>query len=255
MLTKSKISLIRSLNVKKNRTVEGLFVAEGKKLVMDLLKSPLHLHEVYCTDEALPLLNGILHDRITVLRKSEMERISALKSPSDVIALFDIPQYELNREELDIQLSLVLDSIQDPGNLGTIVRLADWFGIKNLICSEDSADLYNPKTVQATMGSLVRVKVHYLPLKDFLSGVRKRNIPVYGTFLEGENIYQTALTANGIVVMGNEGQGISGEIEKLITRKICIPPYPPGGGAVGSESLNVATATAIVIAEFRRRVI
>lgn len=252
MLTKRKISLIHSLVLKKNRLIEGLFVAEGKKLVMDLMGSQLNLHEVFCTEEALSGLADVKFDLITVLKKREMERISALKSVADVIALVRIPQYNMIWEEIRDGLSLVLDSVQDPGNLGTIVRLADWFGIKNVICSEDCADLFNPKTVQATMGAIARVKVHYEPLEDFLSNAVKVNIPVYGTFLEGENIYNAGLTFNGIVVMGNEGQGITEKYEQFISRKICIPSYPEG--AAGSESLNVAVAAAIVCSEFRRRV-
>ncbi len=254
MLTKSKIRLIRSLALKKNRSAEGLFVAEGRKLVIDLMDQ-LNLHEIFCSEEAFPELSNINSDLITVLKKSEIERISSLKSTSDVIALFEIPRYDLNWEEISSGLTLALDTVQDPGNLGTIVRLADWFGIKNVICSEECADLYNPKTIQATMGAAARVKVHYLQLKDYLSEAKKRNIPLYGTFLKGGNIYKTDLTSNGIVVMGNEGQGISREIEKLISHKIFIPSYPPAGRASGSESLNVAIAAAIVCAEFRRRII
>ncbi len=253
MLTKSKIRLIRSLALKKNRLDEDLFVAEGTKLVTDLVRSQLHPYELYCIEEALPLLDNIRPDLITILNKSEMERISALKSIPDLIALFKIPRYTLNWEEIKTGLTLCLDSIQDPGNLGTIVRVADWFGIKNIVCSEDCADLFNPKTVQATMGAIARVKVHYMPIKNFLSETIKLPIPVYGTFLDGQNIYKTTLTSKGIVVMGNEGQGISKEIEKFITNKIWIPPFPEEYS--GSESLNVATATAIVCAEFRRRAI
>lgn len=253
MLPKTKIRLVHSLALKKNRSEEGLFVAEGRKLVTDLIGSQLILHEVFCTEEALAGLANVKFNQISVLKKSEMERISALKSTPDVIALFKIPQYDLVWEEIRKGLSLALDSVQDPGNLGTIVRLTDWLGIKNVICSEDCADLLNPKTVQATMGAIARIKVHYLSLKDFLSEAIKQNIPVYGTFMDGENLYKTNLTSEGIVVMGNEGKGISEEIEALISRKISIPSYPKG--ATGSESLNVAVAAAIVCAEFRRRII
>jgi TrmH family RNA methyltransferase len=253
MLPKNKIRLIRSLALKRNRSDEGLFVAEGRKLVMDLTTSQLTLHEVFCTEEVLAGLANVKFDRITVLKKNEIERISALKSTPDVIALFEIPEYDISWEEIRNGLTLALDSVQDPGNLGTIVRLADWFGIKNMICSEDCADLYNPKTIQATMGAIARIKVHYLSVRNFLSEAIKLNIPVYGTFLHGENLYTTNLTSNGIVAMGNEGKGISEEIEILISRKISIPSYPEG--TTGSESLNVAVAASIVCAEFRRRVI
>lgn len=255
MFTKNKIRLIRSLILKKNRYAEGLFVAEGEKLVIDLIESKLSLHELYCTHEIFSELIklNVNPDLITELKKGEMERITALKSTPEVIALFKIPGTNLNWEEIKNNLSVVLDSVQDPGNLGTIVRLADWFGIKNIICSEDCADLFNPKTVQATMGAIARLNVHYLTLEEFLEEAIKLNLPVYGTFLKGENLFTTTLTPNGIIVIGNEGNGISKEIETLIDRKISIPAYPEGNS--GTESLNAALAASIVCAEFRRRII
>lgn len=253
MLSKNKIKLIRSLVLKKNRLDEGLFVAEGKKLVFDLIESQLSLREVFCTREILGELVRLNADQITELKKEEMERISSLKSTPEIIALFEIPASALNWDEIKSDLCLALDSVQDPGNLGTIVRLADWFGIKNIICSEGCADIYNPKTVQSTMGAIARVNVQYLSLSDFLSHAVMLRIPVYGTFLEGENLFSTELTSNGIVVMGNEGSGISKEIEPFISKKINIPSYPLMNN--GSESLNVAVAASIVCAEFRRRII
>jgi RNA methyltransferase, TrmH family len=253
MLSKNKIKLIRSLVLKKNRSDEGLFVAEGRKLVFDLIESQLSLREIFCTQGIIAELIKVNPNQITELKKGEMERISSLKSTPEIIALFEIPKADFNWDEIKNDLCIVLDSIQDPGNLGTIVRLADWFSIKNIICSEDCADLYNPKTVQATMGAIARVNVQYLSLKDFLFEVVKLRIPVYGTFLEGENLFSTELTSNGIVVMGNEGSGISNEIEAFISKKIKIPSYPAMNS--GSESLNVAVAASIVCAEFRRRVI
>jgi TrmH family RNA methyltransferase len=253
MLSKNKIKLIRSLGLKKNRSEEGLFVAEGRKLVFDLIKSKLSLREVFCTREISAELGTLNPEQITVLKEVEMERISSLKSTPEIIGLFEIPKTDLNWEEIKKDLCIVLDSVQDPGNLGTIVRLADWFGIKNIICSEDCADLYNPKTVQATMGAIARVNVQYLSLKDFLFETTKLKIPVYGTFLEGENLFSTDLTSNGIVVMGNEGSGISKEIEAFISKKINIPSYPLMNN--GSESLNVAIAASIVCAEFRRKIL
>lgn len=253
MLSKNKIKLIRSLVLKKNRYEEGLFLAEGRKLVFDLIESQLSLREVFCLRETLAELVGVNADQITELGKGEMERISSLKSTPEIIGLFEIPDKVFIWDEIQNDLCLVLDSIQDPGNLGTIVRLAAWFGIKNIICSEDCADLYNPKTVQATMGAIARVNVQYLSLNDFLSEALKLNIPVYGTFLVGENLFTTELTSNGIIVMGNEGSGISKEIESFISRKINIPSYPANNN--GSESLNVAVAASIVCAEFRKRII
>jgi TrmH family RNA methyltransferase len=253
MLLKNKIKLIRSLDLKKNRSSEGLFVAEGKKIVSDLLNSEIAPVEIFCTAELANQLNGIDDRLISVAGKSELEKISSLKSTPDIIALFRIPETTMQWDELTNDLTLVLDSIQDPGNLGTIVRTADWFGIKNIVCSEDCADLYNPKTVQSTMGAISRVKVHYLPLKEFLQAAREKDLPVYGTFMEGENVYKTDLSANGLVIMGNEGKGISKEIESFTNRKISIPYYPDSGKR--SESLNVAIAASIICAEFRRRVI
>jgi RNA methyltransferase, TrmH family len=253
MLSKNKIKLIRSLVLKKNRLEEGLFIAEGKKLVFDLIESQLSLCEVFCTQETAAELVSVHNDKLTILKKADLERISSLKSTPEIIGLFEIPKAELNWNEIKNDLSLVLDSVQDPGNLGTIVRLADWFGIKNIICSEDCADIYNPKTVQATMGAIARVTVQYTSLIDFLSQAVKLKIPVYGTFLDGENLFTTELNSRGIVVMGNEGKGISSEIESLISKRLNIPSYPVMNK--GSESLNVAVAASIVCAEFRKRVI
>jgi RNA methyltransferase, TrmH family len=253
MLSKNKIKLIRSLVLKKNRSDEGLFVAEGSKLVFDLMESQLRLREVFCTPEIAAELDTISPDKITELKKGEIERISSLKSTPDIVGLFEIPKSGYSWDRIKKELSIVLESVQDPGNLGTIVRLADWFGIKNIICSEDCADIYNPKTVQATMGAIARVSVQYLSLKEFISEASVLKIPIYGTFLEGENLFTTELTPNGIVVMGNEGKGISPEIESLITKKLNIPSYPLNNN--GSESLNVAVATSIVCAEFRKRII
>jgi RNA methyltransferase, TrmH family len=253
MLPKHKIRLIRSLALKKNRYNEGLFVAEGEKAVFDLIKSQLTLREAFCTNDIVTKLVRVNPDRITILKEGEMERISTLKSAPKVIALFEIPKYELNWAEIKEGLSIALDSVQDPGNIGTIVRLADWFGIHNIICSEDCADLFNPKTVQATMGAIACIKVHYLSVSDFLSEARQLNIPIYGTFIEGENLFSADLSQNGIIVMGNEGKGISKEITALVSNSISIPSYPKGNQ--GSESLNVAVAASIVCAEFRRRII
>jgi len=253
MLSKNKIKLIRSLVLKKNRSDEGLFVAEGRKLVLDLIESHLRVREVFCIQEIAADLGKIDPDKITALNKGELERISSLKSTPEIVGLFEIPKSCFSWDEIKKDLTIVLESIQDPGNLGTIVRLADWFGIKNIICSEDCADVYNPKTVQATMGAIARVTVHYLSLKDFISQAVILKIPVYGTYLDGENLFTSELTSNGIVVMGNEGRGISTDIEPFITKKLNIPSFPLNNN--GSESLNVAVAASIVCAEFRKRLI
>jgi TrmH family RNA methyltransferase len=251
MLSKNKIKLIRSLDLKKNRSEKGLFLAEGKKIVFDLLGSGLKPIEIFCTNEIAEKFPKKDNSLISITAENELKKISSLKSTPDIIALFLIPETTFNWEELSGKLSLVLDAIQDPGNLGTIIRTADWFGIKNIICSEDTADLYNLKTVQSTMGAIARVKVHYLPLKKFLTEAKDHHIPIYGTFMEGDNIYKTDLSANGIVIMGNEGKGISKETEAFTDKKISIPNYSDSQNR--SESLNVAIAASIICSEFRRR--
>ena len=189
------------------------------------------------------------HEIIEVSQE-ELSRASLLKTPQQVLAIFEQPQYKLNPEIVHQSLCLALDDVQDPGNLGTIIRLADWFGIEHIICSTNTVDVYNPKTVQATMGGIARVKVHYTPLPDFISSLGD-DTPIFGTFLNGENMYEQPLTTHGLIVMGNEGNGIGKEVEALINRKLYIPNYPQGQKT--SESLNVAIATAVICAEFRRQ--
>jgi TrmH family RNA methyltransferase len=254
VLSKNKIKLIRSLDLKKNRLAAGLFIAEGKKLIFDLLQSGIAVSEVFCTQIIATELTGFKNDlKIEVVNMEELSRISFLKTTPDIVALINIPMPIIDWDEIKINLTLVLDTIQDPGNLGTIVRLADWFGIRNIICSEDCADLYNPKVIQSTMGAFARVKVHYVSLDNFLNRAKELNIPVYGTFMDGENIFKCELTSNGLIVMGNEGNGISDKTTPFISRKISVPSYPPG--IPTSESLNVAIATSVVCSEFRRRII
>ena len=185
-----------------------------------------------------------------VVTDDELRRISFQETPQQVLAIFRQPQYEVNASEVaKTQLCLALDDVQNPGNLGTIVRLADWFGIEHIFCSRGCADIFNPKTVQATMGGIARVQVHYVDLPQMLATL-DAGIPVYGTFLDGETIYQKTLENRGLIVMGNEGKGVSPEVEAHVTERLYIPNYPAGRET--SESLNVAIATAIVCAEFRR---
>jgi TrmH family RNA methyltransferase len=248
MLSKNKIKYILSLSHKKQRKETGLFVAEGNKLVSDLLPLfPCRL--LVCTEEFRNEYPFIRADEIIITSKENIKKVSQLNTPQSVLAVFEQPHYTLSREELGNNLTLVLDTIQDPGNLGTIIRIADWFGIKNVVCSPDTADAFNPKVVQSTMGAIGRVKVHYCVLEAFLEDIR--NLPVYGTFLEGESIYDAELSPAGIILMGNEGNGISSGLKKYVTQKIFIPGYPLG--TVTSESLNVAVATGITCSEFRRR--
>lgn len=243
-MTQSDIPWIRSLADKKGRAEHGLFLAEGAKLVGELLVSGLSVERVLVLEEAADRFPG------ETITPRQMQRISALKTPTEVAALVRIPCYKLSWEKVGQDLSLVLDGVQDPGNVGTILRLADWFGIRDVICSVHSADCFNPKVVQATMGAIARVRVHYMDLEAFLAEAEAKGIPVYGTFLDGDSIYETRLDTPGVVVMGNEGRGISPQVAARVDRRIYIPPFPAGPSS--SESLNVAVATAIVCAEFRR---
>lgn len=250
MLSKNKIKYIRSLELKKKRKEEQVFVAEGHKLVGDLLEHfPCKL--LIATSNWLKMNHSATANEIIEVTQEELSRASLQKTPQEVLAVFVQPSYDLNPEVIKSSLCLALDDVQDPGNLGTIIRLADWFGIEHIFCSAGTADVYNPKTVQATMGALARVKVHYCSLPQLIESLA--DIPVYGTFLSGNIIYAESLSAHGLIVMGNEGKGVSPEVEKLINKKLYIPNYPQERET--SESLNVAIATAVVCSEFRRRLL
>ena len=237
-LSKNQVKWVRSLQQKKQRDAEGVFVAEGHKCVEELRG-------------AFELVLMVTPDNATEVEISQM---SNLRTPQGEIGVFrkrQIPISTLNSQLST--LSIALDGVQDPGNLGTIIRTCDWFGIHDIYCSMDTADCYNPKVVQATMGALARVRVHYINLKKWLEEVQKAGVPVYGTLLEGGNMYEKgAITdkSKGVIIMGNEGNGISPAVRQLITHPIRIPSYPEH--AETSESLNVGIATAIVLAEFRR---
>lgn len=251
MVSNNKKRQIQQLSTKKQRDTQGKFIAEGVKLVGDLLKGGLKPSYIAGSPEVLKELNATTLCRdIAECDTAEMKEISLLKTPSPVLAIFDKPQ----SPDITIQpddLTLILDEVQDPGNLGTIIRVADWFGIRTIICSKTCADVFNPKVVQATMGALARVRVAETDLEAYLShNAEEWKIPVYGTFLEGTNIYSTELEKRAFVMMGNEGKGISDKLSKYVSDKLFIPNYP--AGAITSESLNVATATAIVVSEFRR---
>ncbi|MBQ4278426.1 MAG: RNA methyltransferase [Rikenellaceae bacterium] len=247
-LTKADIQFIRTLAGRRERAASGLFIAEGAKLVGDLCGSPLGVRRIYATADPTPEMAGT--ETVAVSAK-EMERISQLKTPTPYLALVGIPRHTLRAADLAGRLTLALDDVQDPGNLGTIIRVADWFGIGDIVCTPRTADCFNPKVVQATMGAIARVCVHYTDLAAFLAETAAEGLPCFGTFLEGDNIYRSDLATAGIVVMGNEGNGISDGVARAVTHKLFIPPYPAGEPT--SESLNVATATAIICSEFRRR--
>lgn len=250
MLSKNDIKEIKALEQKKFRSANGLFVAEGHKLVNELL-GVFECVLAAATPEWDRFGNKIPAARFEPVTPDELKRASLLQNPQDVLAVFRIPDHQCQLSTAATgNLVLALDDIQDPGNLGTIVRIADWFGIRDIFCSKGTADIYNPKSVQATMGAIARVRLHYIDLKKELESI-KGNIPIYGTFLDGENIYSKDLSANGVIIMGNEGNGISQAIEQTVTNKLLIPAWPTG--AKTSESLNVAVATAIICAEFRRR--
>lgn len=249
MISKNKIKLISSLSQKKFRDETGLFVAEGTKLVLDLIPA-FHCSILVATSDWLKEYKNFKADEIIEAETAEFNKISNQKSPQGVFAVFVKPTYKWTIDSLNENLSLALDDVQDPGNLGTIIRIADWFGINDIFCSEHSADAFNTKTVQATMGALARVRVHTVNLVEFLQNCQAE-LPIYGTCMDGENIYSKTLTQHGIIVMGNEGNGISTEIENMLTERLLIPNYPIGQST--SESLNVGVATALVCAEFRRK--
>ena len=228
MISKAQQKLIRSLELKKYRQREGLFVAEGPKVVGDLLDAGFEAQEIF---------------------RDDLQHVSFLQHPQGVLGVFKIPAMTFTAPQAS-SLALALDGIQDPGNLGTIIRIADWFGIGTIYCSPDTADAWAPKVVQATMGSIARVHIFYTDLEKLLDEATAKDIPVYGTLLDGENIYEQELSEGGIIVMGNEGNGISAPLRERITRRLLIPDFHEGPTA---DSLNVAIATAITCSEFRRR--
>lgn len=242
MLSKNQIKLITSLKQKKYRLQHQLFVAEGKKTIVELLHSNLQLQQLYTTT----LEFDVSDDLQTEISENDLKKISFLKNPNTALAVFKIPK----SQPIDFNaLVLALDDVRDPGNLGTIIRLCDWFGIKDLLCSLDTVDCYNPKVIQATMGSITRVNVSYVSLNKILS---EQNTNIFGAFMDGNNVYDMDLPNSGILVLGNEANGICNEVEAQITHRISIPRF---GNLQTTESLNVATATAILLSEFKRRII
>jgi TrmH family RNA methyltransferase len=240
MVSKNQIKLITSLQQKKFRQKSQLFIAEGVKVIQELLQSNFVLEHLYVSEG---IFLEIPSEKRTSVTENDLKKITCLSKPNNCLALFQIPTQK--NQEIS-GLTIVLDDIRDPGNMGTIIRLCDWYGVNNIICSDQTVDIYNPKVVQATMGSIARVNVYYENLNTFLPTL---DLPIYGTFMDGKNVYKEILPKNAILVLGNEANGISTEIEKLTTNKIAIPKF---GTVQKAESLNVAMATAIFLSEFKR---
>ncbi len=240
MLSKNQIKLINSLSQKKYRNKYNLFVAEGIKVIKELLNSNYELELLYSTTDVF----YVPTEKLQLITEADLKKISKLATPQIALALFKIP--EKNDTVKAVDFAVALDGVRDPGNLGTIIRLCDWFGVRQILCSNDTVDCYNEKVVQATMGSLARVNMAYTDLYETL---KNTDLPLLGTFMDGENVYKTQLPSSGILILGNEANGISSSIASLASQKISIPQF---GENQSTESLNVATATAILLSEWRR---
>lgn len=249
-LTNNIRKIIFSLDRLKARREYSLFVAEGDKCVKDTI-THFEIEYLVATSSWIDANHNLVelyNSKLCEVTRKDIERLTHLITPPDVLAVYRIP-YNINEEAFFTDgISIALDTIQDPGNLGTIIRTADWFGVTNIYCSKETVDAYSPKVVQATMGAISRVKLYYCDLVEF---VGRLSVPVYGTFLDGKNIYEADLQSEGLIIMGNEGKGISHELSKRVSHRLFIPSFPPY--RITSESLNVATATAITLSEFRRR--
>lgn len=244
MLSNNVIKIITSLSSKKYRQKYNLFVVEGVKNIGEVIKSSIKIKELFITEDFWPDEKMI---KKTIIDEKELKKISFLSTPNVGLALCELPNLD---ENIKLNgLTIALDDIRDPGNLGTIIRLADWFGIENILCTKESVDLYNPKVVMSTMGSFTRVKIHYIDLEAFLSDYKGN---IFGTFMEGESIYEQKLPQEGILVMGNEANGISKSIENLTTNKLSIPFFGKNGS---TESLNVAVATSVILGEFKSQIL
>lgn len=252
MISKNKIKYIQSLHRKKHRDQEGVFLAEGDKLVKEALQSGFKLRSLCATSDFIEehRLRSDGSYELQEVSAEELKKISALQSPQRALVVVEMPSPTVDPLHLDLSedLILALDGIQDPGNMGTIIRSADWFGVKSIYCSSDTVDCYNPKVVQASMGSIFRVKVRYVSMLALLERAKRENIISYGTFLDGESLYENQLAQRALLVMGNEGSGIRAHAETHLVHRIRIPAY----SSSGSESLNVSIATSICLAEFRR---
>ena len=240
MVSKKQFKLINSLKKKKYRLLNQLFFAEGIKVVEELIMSDLQPYLIFCTED---YINKLSINDLVIISEKELKSISEFSTPNKIFAIFKIPEFEITNVH---GISLVLDSINDPGNLGAIIRLCDWYGVHEIICSKDTVDCYNSKVVQSSMGSISRVSILYADIENYLKNEER---PIYGAMLEGENIYQKKLPEKAVLILGNEANGISEKVQNLITSKITIPQF---GELKKTESLNVATATAILLSEFHR---
>ncbi len=249
-ISKAKVKIIKSMHLKKVRKQTGSFLAEGPKLVDELLTctpcSFLVATSSYLTSH--PNLAGDLE--VIEVSQEELAKVSQLQHPQQVLGIFKQIENNVDYSHPNNSLCLALEDVQDPGNLGTILRVADWFGVSNIYCSKETADIYNPKVVQATMGAIARVQVHYVDLLDMVQKL-PTSTPVYGTLLDGDNIFKKELSTYGLIIMGNEGRGLSEDMKKCITDKLLYPSFPED--RIGTESLNVAMATALICGEFRRK--
>jgi TrmH family RNA methyltransferase len=255
MLSLKEKKILNLLKQKKYRQKYGFFIAEGDKIVKDFIHSDWEIYDLYLLKEwkeNISLKELPDYTKIHIIDYEELKKVSSLKSPHNVLAVIKIPEKNTEYRPNPEKLVLMLDEIKDPGNLGTIIRTANWFGIRDIICSPDSVDVFNPKVIQSSMSALIHVRVWYQDLKTSLEQFNKADIPVYGTFLTGENIYDASVTSGGVILMGNESRGIAADLEPFITHKLTIPPYQQSGKDT-IESLNVASATGIICAEFRRR--
>lgn len=253
-LSKNKIQFIISLQRKKVRDEEGLFLIEGDKIVREYMQSDNRIRTLIAKPEFISGLPAKLTkkaDEVIPVSYEELKKVSTLKTPHNAMAVVKIPEIILNPAAVLKNLCVALDFIQDPGNLGTIIRAAAWFGIKDIVCSETCVDVYNPKVIQATMGAILNINIHYTDLKVFLDDVLKTGIPVYGALLEGESVYSADLAKNGVILLGNESKGISEELLPLITDKIMIPKFTDA--QTGIDSLNAGMAASIIFSEFARR--
>lgn len=242
MPTKADISFVRSLAVKTAREREGVFVVEGPKMVGEALRSSLRVRRIFAVERMASFPGA------EITGEKEIDRMSSLRTPQGVVAVVELPRRDMP-PELAGRLTLALDGVQDPGNVGTVIRTADWFGIRDIVCSPECADAFNPKTIQASMGGIFRVAVHTMEMSALIRAAAKEDVPTFGTFLSGEDIYRAQLPSHGIIFLGSEGNGISPEAEAAVGRRLHIP----SAEGCGAESLNVATAAAIVCSEFSRR--